>query len=318
MKVVILDGATMGADIDFSPITSRFETVIYSSTSPEEASERVKDAEVIAVNKVVVDKNLIESAPRLGLVCVFATGYNNIDTACCKAHNIRVRNVPAYCTDSVSQHTFALALSLLEHLNYYDAYVKSGQYSQSGIANHMGRPFWEIAGKTWGIIGMGNIGRKVAKIASAFGAKVLYTSLSGVKRPEDYPCVSPEELFKESDIISIHAPLNQKTENFIDEAALSMMKSTALLINVGRGGIVCGEALAKAIDSGSIGGAAIDVFPQEPPKEDDPLMQIKNKDKILFSPHIAWSSVEARARCVEKTAQNIALFCSGKESNDVW
>lgn len=318
MKVVILDGATMGEDIDFSPITSSFETVIYDRTSETERAERIKDADAVVVNKVVIDENLILNSPELKLVCVFATGFNNIDVECCKKRGIRVRNVPAYCVDSVAQHTFALLFSLLESLSYYDDYVKSGKYTESGIANHMGRPFWEIAGKKWGIIGMGNIGRKVADIASAFGAKVSYASLSGAVRQEKYPCVSLDELMHESDIVSIHAPLNKATENAVNKEKLGLMKKTAVVINVGRGGIINSADLADAIDSGTLGGAAIDVYPCEPPKEDDPLMNIQNREKVVFSPHIAWSSVEARARCVRITAENIAAFERGKDSNDVW
>ncbi|MGN1098431.1 MAG: NAD(P)-dependent oxidoreductase, partial [Clostridia bacterium] len=175
MKVVILDGATMGADIDFSPITRRFDTVIYQSTAPWERAERIKDADVVVVNKVIIDREALEAAPHVRLVCVFAIGFNNIDIDYCKSRNIRVRNVPAYCVDSVAQHTFAVLLQLTESLDYYDNFVKDGSYTKSGIANHLGRPFGEISGKKWGILGMGNIGRRVADIAAAFGAEVRYS-----------------------------------------------------------------------------------------------------------------------------------------------
>lgn len=318
MRVVILDGATMGTDIDFSPITSRFDTVIYDKTAPEEKARRVKDADVIVINKVVIDRETIDAAPGLKLVCVFAVGYNNIDVKYCMEKGIRVRNVPGYCTDSVAQHTFALLFQLIESLNYYDGYVKDGSYTRSGLANHMGRPFSEIAGKRWGIIGMGNIGRRVAHIAAAFGCEVSYSPTSGVSRAENWPEVSMDELFAKSDIISVHAPLNAATENLIDREALAKMKPSAVIVNVGRGAIIDSAALADAIDNGVIGGAAIDVYPEEPPKASDPLLKVKNKEKIVLSPHIAWSSVEARARCVQMTADNISAFIDGKDSNDVW
>lgn len=317
-KVVILDGATMGADIDFGPISRQFETVIYPGTVPEERGPRIADADAVVVNKVVIDREALENAPNVKLVCVFAVGYNNIDIDYCKKRGIRVRNVPAYCVDSVAQHSFAILFQLIESLNYYDGFVKDGSYTKSGIANHLGRPFREIAGKSWGIIGMGNIGRKVAHIAEAFGAKVSYTSLSGVKRHEDFPAVELETLLRESDIISIHAPLNEKTKNIINENTLALMKPTAVIVNVGRGGIINSAHLAAAVDSGVIAGAAIDVFPTEPPAADDPLLNVKHPERLVLTPHIAWSSVEARARCVEVTAENIAALTAGREHNDVW
>lgn len=318
MKVVILDGATMGADIDFSPITSRFDTVIYDRTAPEERAERLKDADAVAVNKVVIDGEALKAAPNVKLVCVFAVGFNNIDVEYCKGAGVKVRNVPSYCTSSVAQHTLALTLSLMESLGYYDSFVKDGSYTKSGLANHLGRPFREIDGKNWGILGMGAIGRRVAEAASVFGANVRYASLSGVRREEKYPEVPFEELMKTSDILSIHAPLNSKTANVINENSLALMKKSAVIVNTGRGGIINSAHLAKAIDSGRIFGAAIDVFPTEPPTAEDPLMNIKNKDRIVFSPHIAWSSVEARARCVNITAENILAFEQGRDINDVW
>ena len=318
MKVVLLDGATMGADIDFSPISDRFETVIYPRTAPEERAKRIADADAVVVNKVIIDREALENAPNVKLVCVFAVGFNNIDVEYCKARGIRVRNVPAYCIDSVAQHTFALLFQLIESLSYYDGFVKDGSYTRSGLANHLGRPFREIAGKKWGIIGMGNIGRRVAHIASAFGAEVRYTSLSGAARQEDFPAVEMETLLRESDVISIHAPLNDKTENIINEAALAMMKPTSVIVNVGRGGIINSAHLAAAIDSGVIAGAAIDVFPTEPPAAEDPLLNVKRTERLVLTPHIAWSSVEARARCVSVTAENIAALEEGRGHNDVW
>ena len=233
MRVVILDGATMGADIDFGPISDRFETVIYPRTAPEERAARIAGADAVVVNKVVIDREALERAPGVKLVCVFAVGYNNIDVGYCRSRGIRVRNVPGYCVDSVAQHTFALLFQLTESLSYYDGFVKGGGYTRSGLANHLGRPFHEVAGKNWGIIGMGGIGRRVAAIASAFGARVSYASLSGVKRKEDFPETDLGALLRESDIISIHAPLNEKTRGIINARTLAVMKPTAVIINVG-------------------------------------------------------------------------------------
>ncbi len=318
MKVVILDGATMGEDIDFSPISRRFETVIYPRTAPEERAARIAGADAVVVNKVVIDREALEKAPGVKLVCVFAVGYNNIDVDYCRGRGIRVRNVPAYCVDSVAQHTFALLLQLTESLSYYDGFVKGGGYTRSGLANHLGRPFHEIAGKKWGILGMGNIGRRVAEIASAFGAEVSYASLSGAVREEKFPRVDFAALMRGSDIISIHAPLNDKTANIINKDTLALMKPTAVIVNVGRGGIINSSNLAEALDGGAIAGAAIDVFPAEPPEAEDPLLNVTHTERLVLTPHIAWSSVEARARCVGITAENIAALEEGKELNDVW
>lgn len=318
MRAVILDAATMGEDIDFSPIFDIAETTVYKNTSPDEAMERIKDAEIAILNKVVLDERILSEAKNLKLICVFAIGFNNIDVEYCRKHSIRVRNVPGYCIESVCQHTFALLFALTEHLRYYDDYVKNGSYSKSGVANHMGMPFNEIAGQKWGIIGMGAIGRSVADCAAAFGAEVRYTSISGAKRSEKYPEISLDALLSESDIISIHAPLNEKTSRLIGKNELSKMKKTAVIINVGRGAIIDEEALAEAIDKGVIGGAAIDVFTEEPPCAESAIMNVKNTEKIVYSPHIAWSSVQARARCVSMTADNIRTFMQGEEHNDVW
>ena len=318
MKIVLLDTATMGNDMGFSCIERLGECVKYENTSPDEVAERIKDADVVVINKVLLDRNVLKYAPNLKLICVFAIGYNNVDIEYCREHNIRVRNVPGYCVESVCQHTFALLFMLIENMRYYDDFVKSGNYSKSGVANHLGRPFFEISGKKWGIIGMGAIGRAVADCASAFGANVCYSSISGVNRKEKYENVPLTKLLSECDIISVHAPLNEKTMNLIGEDELKMMKKTAFIVNVGRGAVISEKALAEAIDNGIIAGAALDVYCEEPPAEDSPVMSIKNKEKIVYTPHIAWSSVEARKRCISMTADNIEAFMEGRSENDVW
>lgn len=318
MKIVLLDTATMGSDMEFSCIGKLGECVKYENTLSGEVSERIKDADVVVINKVQLGREVLKEARELKLICVFAIGYNNVDVEYCRENNIRVRNVPGYCVESVCQHTFALLFMLMENMRYYDDFVKDGSYSKSGIANHLGKPFFEIAGKKWGIIGMGAIGRAVADSAAAFGAEVCYCSISGVVRKEKYENVDLSTLLTECDIISVHAPLNEKTMHLIGEKELKMMKKSAYIVNVGRGAVIDEKALAEAIDEGIIGGAALDVFTTEPPEADSPIMNVKNKERIVYTPHTAWSSVEARKRCISMTADNIAAFIKGESRNDVW
>lgn len=318
MKIVILDAGTMGADMEFSSIESLGKCTIYHTTAKEEIADRIKDADVVITNKCLLNRNVLTFAQNLKLICVFAVGYNNIDIDYCRENNIRVRNVPGYCTESVCQHTFALLFALIENVRYYDDFVKNGAYSKSGIANHIGKPFFEISGKKWGIIGMGAIGRAVADCAAAFGAEVSYSSISGAVREEKYENIPLEKLLSESDIITIHAPLNEKTTGLIGKRELAMMKKSAFIVNVGRGAIIDEAALADAVDNGIIAGAALDVYSTEPPQEDSPIVSVKNEGKILYSPHIAWASIEARKRCISMTAENIKAFIKGKDCRDVW
>ncbi len=317
MKIVLLDTLTMGSDMNFKCIEALGEVVSYGNTAPNDVAGHIKDADVVALNKVVLDEKALRNAKNLKLICVFAIGYNNIDLDYCKANNIKVRNVPGYCSGSVCQHTFALLFSLIENMRYYDEFVKSGAYSESGVANHLGKRFFEIEGKKWGIIGMGSIGRRVADCAAAFGAEVCYSSISGAIREENYPNVQLDTLLSESDIITVHAPLNEKTHHLIGEKELKMMKKTAVIVNVGRGSVIDEAALQEAIDDGIIAGAALDVYSEEPPKADSPIMNVKNKEKIVYTPHIAWGSVQARERCISMTADNIKAFIEGKPLNDV-
>lgn len=318
MKIVMLDTATMGSDMDFAPIEKLGQAIAYEKTQPHQVTERIKDADVVVINKVLLTGEILSCAKNLKLICVFAIGYNNIDIEYCKKNNILVRNVPGYCVESVCQHTFALLFSLIEKMRYYDDFVKTGKYSESGIANHLGKPFFEICGKKWGIIGMGAIGRSVADCAAAFGAHVSYSSISGAIRQEKYENVPLEKLLKESDIISIHAPLNEKTMHLIGEKELSLMKKSAVIINVGRGAVIDEEALFKALNNGVIAGAGIDVFSQEPPEDNSSILSVCDKEKIVYTPHIAWASVEARKRCISMTADNIEAFIKGEKRNDVW
>ncbi|RMA93054.1 D-2-hydroxyacid dehydrogenase [Hydrogenothermus marinus] len=318
MKIVFLDSKTVGDDIDLSIFNQFGEFISYKTTlSKELALERTKDADIIITNKVVIDKEIIDNAKNLKLICEAATGYNNIDINYAKEKGIQVRNVAGYSTESVVQHTFAMLFYLLEHLKYYDEYVKSGEYAKSDIFTHIGKPFWQIQGKTWGIIGLGTIGRRVAEVAESFGCNVIYYSTSGVERKEKYERVSLEELLKSSDIVSIHAPLNEKTKGLIGYEQIKLMKKSAILLNLGRGGIVKEQDLAKALNEDIIAGAGLDVLEKEPITPDNPLLKIKNKEKLFITPHIAWTSIEARKTLINEIAENIKAFLEGKDRNRV-
>ena len=305
MKIAFLDAATMG-DVSFEPFSRLGELTVYQISTPEQARERVKDVEVLLINKVLVDKQLIDSAPNLKLICIAATGVNNIDVEYAASKGIPVRNAVGYSTDSVAQITFMHLLSLVGGGPYFDSSVKSGNYSRSGMFTDPNWNWCELAGKTIGIIGMGNIGRKVAQIAEAFGMKVCYYSTSGTGHCKEYPCLSLEDLLKISDVVSIHAPLNERTKDLISREQLAMMKPSAYLLNAGRGASVVEADLAEAVDNGVIAGAGVDVFVTEPLPEDHPYLKMKHPERMRFSPHIAWASVEARERLIDIMAANIA------------
>ena len=305
MKIVFLDAATLG-DTSLEPIAKLGDLVCWPTSTPEEARARVGDCEVLIVNKIKVDKMLLDAAPELKLVCEAATGVNNIDVEACATKGIPVRNVAGYSTDSVVQETFMHILTLMGNGPYFDCTVKSGEYSRGNIFTDVSKPFFEIAGKTLGIIGMGTIGSKVAKVGEAFGMKVIYYSTSGTGHCKEYPSVPLERLMRESDVISVHAPYNERTAGLVGENELRMMKPTAFIVNMGRGGIVVEEALAKVIDEGIIGGAGLDVFVKEPLPADHPLLHTRHPEKLSLTPHTAWASVEARNRLVQAIAENIA------------
>ena len=275
-KIVVLDAITLG-NVDFDKLKEFGEVILYDKTKAEDVEERIKDASIILTNKVVLNKDNLKDAEKLEIICETATGFNNIDVEYAKSKNIAVTNIAGYSTPTVAQHTFATLLHLYDKIGYYDEFVKSGEYSKSGMFTNLDRPFNDIEGKTWGIIGLGNIGKRVAKIAEAFGAKVVYYSTSGKNNNSDYKRVELDELLSESDIISIHSPLNKNTEGLFNYDNLKKMKKTSVLINMGRGPIVVEEDLAKAIDENIISGAALDVFSVEPMPENSPLLKIKNK-----------------------------------------
>lgn len=310
-KIVILDGKTLG-ELDFDKLREFGELAYYDTTKPEEVVERIKDANIVLTNKVVLNENNLKEAKNLELICETATGFNNIDIVYAKNNNIAVTNVAGYSTNTVAQHTFATVLSLYDKLSYYDNYVKSGDYAKLGLFTNVSKPFYELEGKTWGIIGFGAIGKKVAKIAEVFGVNVIYYSTSGKNSNSEYKRVDFKALLDQSDIISIHAPLNKDTQGLINYDALKNMKKSSILVNMGRGPIVVEADLAKALDEELIAGAALDVFEVEPIKEDNPLISIRNKENLVVTPHIAWASVEARVRLFEEVINNIKAFYNGE------
>lgn len=316
MKICVLDAKTLGEDIDLDPIKQLGEVEVYDLTEPHEVTERVKDAHVVITNKVRLHEENLKEAKGLKLIALFATGFNNIDLDYMKARAIGVVNVPGYSTKSVVQHTFALLFNLLEQLAFYDNYVKTKQYAKSETFGYIAKPFYEIAHKTWGIIGMGDIGKEVAKIAEAFGVHIIYYSTSGHNQNTGYKCVELETLLAESDIVSIHAPLNEKTENLIGYTQMTKMKKEAILMNLGRGGIIEEQGLAKALKEDLIRGVALDVLSVEPISEDNPLYEV-DPSKWIVTPHIAWASIEARRHLIEEVVKNIKAFFEGEVRNRI-
>ncbi len=304
MKIVFLDAISMG-DASLEEIAVLGELTCYPSSTAEEARERVKEADVAIVNKVVVDQAFLDAAPRLKLVCEAGTGINNIDVRLCEARGVAVRNVAAYSTDSVAQITWMHILNLAGRAFHYQDFVRSGAYSRNPVHVDYAHPFTELSGKMLGIVGMGAIGQKVAAIGKAFGMDVIYYSTSGTSHCRDYPSVSLEELLARADVVSIHAPYNERTAGLIGYEQLRQMKRTALLVNTGRGGIEVEADLARALDEGLIAGAGIDVYVKEPLPADSPLMHLQHPERLLLSPHIAWYSKEARARLAHEMAENI-------------
>lgn len=308
MKLVFLDTKTIGEDIDLSAYDALGEVVKYGFSTLEEIPERVKDADVLIVNKIAINEQTIGTAKNLKLVCVTATGTNNLDKEYLKKRGIAWRNVAGYSTESVTQHTFALLFYLLEKIRYYDDYVKNEKYINDTVFTHFAEHFNEVNGKTWGIIGLGTIGRRVADIAKAFGARVIYYSASGSPAQEGYEQVDFEMLLATSDIVSVHAPLNEYTKDLMDREAFAKMKKTAIFLNLGRGPIVVEQDLYEALETGEIAAAGLDVLCEEPMSETNPLAKIKDSKKLIITPHIAWASVEARNRLMQIIAGQIREF----------
>jgi glycerate dehydrogenase len=308
MKIVFLDVKTMGEIPNLKLLEKYGEVTYFQTTLPEQTRERVQGAEVVVTNKVILNRDIIQEAKALKLICVAATGINNIDKEAAAERGIPVKNAVDYSTHSVAQLTFAVLLQLLNQVSYYDNYVKQGDYAQSDIFTHLARPFRELKGMRFGILGLGNIGRQVASIAQAFGAEVVYYSASGHSQDQPYQRLDLEPFLSTTDVISIHAPLTEKTADLINYERLQRLKPTAFLINVGRGGIVNEKDLAQSLNENLLAGAGIDVFTTEPIASDNPLLQVRQKEKLVLTPHIAWASLEARTLLMEKVGQNLQEF----------
>ena len=317
MRIVILERNSVGTDVSVDSISKYGEITVYRNTTAEDVAERVKEADIIIANKAPLNETTLKNAQKVKLICEFATGYDNVDLAYCKSRGIKVANVVNYSTDAVAQHTFALCLYILEKLHHYDAYVKSGEYASQDRFSNFDIPYTELAGKTWGIIGMGNIGRKVAEIAKAFGCHVIFYSVTGKSSCTEYEQVDFDTLLRESDFLSLHCPLSDITRNLINLDALKKMKKTAILINVARGPVVNDEDLYTALMENYILGAGLDVTGTEPMKDSNPLSKIKDSNRLIITPHMAWASIEARERCVSETCKNIEAFLKGENRNIV-
>ncbi|MEY8423139.1 D-2-hydroxyacid dehydrogenase [Lachnospiraceae bacterium 38-14] len=305
MKIVFLDAKTIGEDLDLKGFDELGEVVKYDFSPDEEILERVRDADVIVTNKANISEKTVSGAEKLKVVCVTATGTNNLDKPYLEKRGIIWHNVAGYSTESVAQHTFAMLFYLLEKLRYYDDYVKEERYVNDKIFTHFEKTFWQISGKTWGIAGLGEIGRRVAQIAEAFGCRVIYYSTSGKNHNRTYEEVDFDTLLAQSDILSVHAPLNEETKGIFNEAAFEKMKPEAIFLNLGRGPIVNEGDLAGALSQGKIAGAGLDVLSAEPMARDNPLRLIKDSEKLLITPHIAWAGLEARTRLMEIVLQQI-------------
>ena len=303
MNIVLLDAVTFG-DTDLSGFNKLGEVTVYQTTSPVELDARIANADVIVTNKVVITADTMQKAAKLNLICIAATGMNNVDLHAAKKCGIEVRNVAGYSTDSVVQHTFSMLFYLIGHSRYYDEVVKSGSWSRSGVFTDVSHPFFEISGKKWGIIGLGTIGKKVAALAEAFGADVSYFSTSGKNLDPDFKNVTLEQLLQESDIITVHAPLNTTTLNLLDYERMATCKDGVVILNLGRGGIINEADMAKIIDEKEIS-FGLDVLSHEPINENHPLLHVKNKDRLYITPHIAWTSKEAREKLIASVIENI-------------
>lgn len=315
-SIVILDGESLGDDLDLSPLEKIGTVTRYDRTGPEQTLERIQNHSIVISNKVILGPGELQSSPALKLICIAATGTNNVDLPLARSFNIAVTNVAGYSTSSVVQHTFAMLFQIQENLGPYDDFVKRGFYSMHGLFTKF-HPFHDLSELKWGIVGLGNIGRQVGRVAREFGASVSYSSLSGSSREEEFPRMELDELLNTSDIVSIHAPLNQHSAGRFDYETICKMKPDAILMNLGRGGIIVESDLARALDGKRIKGACIDVFEQEPPPADNPLFSLNEPHRILFTPHIAWASVQARKRLLNEIVLNIDSFLKGERRNRV-
>lgn len=314
MKIVLTDAQTVLDNLVNADILKQFgEVEEYGLLRYDEVAEKIADADMVVCNKTLLDKNTLRLAKNLKYIGLFATGYNNIDIDYCKAHNIAVCNAGSYSTNAVAQHTFALILEHFNNTSNYNKYVQDGRWKRSKTFSPFVYPLSELAGKTLGIVGFGNIGRAVAKIANAFEMRVIAYNRSE-KQADGVEFVSFETLLEQSDIVSVHCPLNSESENMFDKNAFAKMKKGALFVNTARGGVMVEQDLFDALQSGHLGGAAIDTLKVEPMEEDCILMGAKN---CIMTPHIAWAPVETRVRLINIVADNIRAFLNGTPQNRI-
>jgi glycerate dehydrogenase len=311
-KIVFLDQETIGKVDNMKLLSKLGNLEVFESTEPDQVVERCRGKEIVIVNKVQLTEAIMKQLPKLKLICVAATGINNVDLNYAGNNGIEVKNVAGYSTDSVAQLTFTMLLYLVNKPYYYDTYVKSGAYSRSGSFTHHKQPFWELKGKRMGIIGLGTIGRQVARIAESFGMEVIFYSTTGRNNHISYKRFELDDLLKSSDVVSIHAPLNNQTRNLISYEKMKLMRPCAILLNLGRGGIVNEKELARALNENIIGAAGIDVMEQEPINADNPMLRLFDKEKILITPHMAWASKESRELLMEKIARNIDIYLKNR------
>lgn len=314
MKIVVLDAQTLGSDLSLKPVMDLGECVIYDKTSPEEVAERISDCDVIILNKIKLNSSNLYASKNLKLICVAATGYDNIDIDYCKNNGIAVCNVVGYSSHSVAQVTVATVLSLFTHIKEYSEFVSGGNYTRSGIANKLTPVYHELFGKTWGIVGLGNIGKEVAGIAKALGCELIVCKRTF---EEGYRCVDIDTLCKESDIITIHTPLNESTKNLINKERISLMKNNVVLVNEARGAVTDEYAVTEAIKTGKIGAFGCDVYSVEPFNETHPFNEIKDLPNVCLTPHMAWGAYEARVRCLNEIVLNITDFYNGGKKGRV-
>jgi len=314
INIVFLDAKTVGEVANFRVLEKQGNLEIFEQTISEKVVERCKGKEIIITNKVVLDEEILTQLPDLRLICIAATGIDNVDLKYTSDNDIQVKNVKGYSTESVAQHTFSMLLHLVNRPWYYDNYVKSGVYAKSDIFTHIGYPFWELSGKRLGIIGLGTIGRRVAQIAQGFGMEVVFYSTTGRNNNINFKRFDLDTLLSTSDVISIHAPLTDQTRGLINYENIKKMRPCAIILNTGRGGIIDEAGLARALNENLIGGAGIDVMVNEPIEKGNPLLTLVNKEKLLITPHVAWTSIEARQKLIEKLAGNIEEF---KKQNEL-
>ena len=310
MRIVFLDAATIGDDLTYESFEQIGEVVVYPTTSEDEFASHIDGADVVVINKLKLNANNLPMAKNLKLICLAATGYDNVDLDYCRKAGIGVCNVVGYSTQSVAQLTLSMALSLYTHLGEYTDFVRSGEYTKRGLANRLTPVYHEIAGRTWGIVGYGNIGKQVARVAAAMGCRVLVYKRTPV---EDAECVDFDTICQKSDILSLHVPLNDQTRNLLDAEHIAMLKKDAVVINVARGAVTDEDALAEAILDGKIGGIGVDVYSKEPFGGDHPFNKIKHLENVLLTPHMAWGGYETRVRLLGEIKENIVSFYNGEK-----